>query len=231
LTSSDIAKRAAALAAVDLIRDGMVVGLGTGSTAKFFVEALAARVQEERLHLRCVPTSRTARAQGEQFGLTVVPLTIENRPDITVDGADEVDPALNLIKGGGGALVQEKLVAVSSKEMVVIADASKEVAVLGRYPLPVAVVPFGWETTAARLTDAFAVPAALRQSPDGHGAFVTDDGLYVIDLQFGEIPDPAALEARLRAIVGVAEVGLFVGVAHRVLFGAADGTVREVHRP
>ncbi len=228
--ANDAAKRAAAQAAVALVDDGMTVGLGTGSTAKFFVEALAARVQEERLRLRCVPTSRTARAQAEQFGLTVVPLTNANRPDLTIDGADEVDPALNLIKGGGGALVQEKLVAVSSREMVVIADGSKEVPVLGAFPLPVAVVPFGWETTCSRLTDAFGVAAALRQSREGHGPFVTDDGLYVVDLHFGEIPDPAGLEARLRAIVGVAEVGLFVGVAARVVFGAPDGSVRDVFR-
>ncbi|MFB1049311.1 ribose 5-phosphate isomerase A, partial [Streptomyces chrestomyceticus] len=124
---SGAAKRAAGQAAAVRVEPGMVVGLGTGSTAKFFTEALAARVVAEGLKLRCVPTSRQSRALAEQFGLPIVPLTRETRPDLTVDGADEFDPALNLIKGGGGALVQEKLVAVSSREMLVIADESKAV--------------------------------------------------------------------------------------------------------
>lgn len=227
---NQIAKQAAAVAAVTRIKTGMVVGMGTGSTAKFFSEALANRVQAEGLKLRCVPTSRQSRALAEQFGLPIVPLTATTRPDVTVDGADEFDPALNLIKGGGGALLQEKLVAVSSREMIVIADETKAVATLGSFPLPVAVVPFGWETTQERICDRFGVESTLRQNRDGHGPFVTDDGLYVIDLSFGAIPNPADLEARLRAITGIAEVGLFVGVAQRVLVGANDGTVREVLR-
>jgi ribose 5-phosphate isomerase A len=123
--------------------------------------------------------------------------------------------------------MQEKIVAVSSREMVVIADASKAVTALGAFPLPVAVVPFGWETTLGRLTDTFQVPAQRRCSESGSAPFVTDDGLYIIDLRFGAIADPADLQHRLREIVGVAEVGLFVGVAHRVLLGSDDGTVEE----
>lgn len=224
------AKKAAAVAAAQLVETGMVVGIGTGSTAKFFTEALAHRVQTEGLVLRGVPTSRQSRALAEEWGLPIVTLTASTHPDITVDGADEFDPALNLIKGGGGALVQEKLVAVSSREMIVIADESKAVATLGAFPLPVAVVSFGWETTKERLIQRFGVEATLRQNRDGHGPFVTDDGLYVIDLRFGSITDPAELESRIRGVTGVADVGLFVGVASRVLVGAEDGTVREVNR-
>ena len=226
----DAAKRAAAHAAAQLVRTDTLVGIGTGSTAKFFVEALAARIHTDGLRVRGVPTSRQAQALAQERGIVTVPLTAATRPDLTVDGADEVDAHLNLIKGGGGALVQEKLVAVSSREMVVIADESKSSALLGKFALPVAVVPFGWETTNERLIARFAVPTALRQNRDGHGPFVTDDGLYVIDLRFGTIPDPAALERELRSVVGVAEVGLFVGVASRVIFGAADGSMREVKR-
>jgi ribose 5-phosphate isomerase A len=224
------AKKAAAVAAAQLIQTGMVVGIGTGSTAKYFTEALAQRVQAEGLVLRCVPTSRQSRALAEEWGLPMVALTASTHPDITVDGADEFDPALNLIKGGGGALVQEKLVAVSSREMVVIADESKAVKTLGAFPLPVAVVPFGWETTQERLVQRFGVEANLRQNRDGHGPFVTDDGLYVIDLRFGRIASPSDLESRIRGVTGVADVGLFVGVASRVLVGTEEGTVREVLR-
>ncbi len=228
---NEAAKRAAGDAAAARVESGMVVGIGTGSTAKFFTEALAHRVATEGLKVRGVPTSRQSRALAEQLGIPLVPLTKAACPDLTVDGADEFDPALNLIKGGGGALVQEKLVAVSSREMIVIADESKAVATLGAFPLPVAVVPFGWETTRERLIERFGVEADLRQNRDGHGPFVTDDGLYVVDLRFGSIPDPAELESRIRGVTGVAEVGLFVGVASRVLVGAEDGTVHDIVRP
>lgn len=227
----EAAKKAVGVAAAKLVENAMVVGVGTGSTAKYFTEALAARVSAEGLVLRCVPTSRQSRALAEQFGLPIVPLTNATRPDLTIDGADEFDPALNLIKGGGGALVQEKLVAVSSREMIVIADESKAVKRLGAFPLPVAVVPFGWETTRTRIADRFGVSATLRESQQGdHGIFVTDDGLYVLDLRFGQISDPAQMERELRTVTGVAEVGLFVAVAVRVLLGKEDGTVREVTR-
>jgi ribose 5-phosphate isomerase A len=227
---NEAAKEAAGRAAAALVEDGMLVGLGTGTTAKHFVAALGERMRAEGLRLRgCVPTSGRAEALGRAAGLPLVPLTRENTPDLTVDGADEIDPVLHLIKGGGGALVREKLVAVSSREMVVIADATKLVPTLGAFPLPVAVFPFGWENTLARLEDAVGAPAALRPAPDGSGApYVSDDGLHVIDLRLGAIPDPAGLQARLRAVTGVAEVGLFVGIARRALIGSDDGTVREV---
>ena len=223
-----IAKCAAAVEAARLIQSGMIVGLGTGTTAVFFVEALAERVRRDGLTgVRGVPTSRASEALAARHGLPVVALTPATRPDLTVDGADEVEESsLALIKGGGGALVREKLVAVAARRFVVIADESKRVARLGAFALPVAVVPFGRETTRARIEDALGVLPVLREKADA--PFVTDDGLYVLDLPLGCIDDPAATEARLKAIVGVAEVGLFVGVAHEVLLGQADGSVRRL---
>lgn len=223
---NEAGKLAAGRAAAALVRDGMTVGLGTGSTAALFVEALGERIKAEGLTIRGVPTSRVAEMLARQEGIPVFPLTAQTLPDITIDGADQVDAHLNLIKGGGAALVQEKLVAVSSKEMVVIADASKVVDTLGAFPLPVAIIPFGWETTLSRLRAAVPnVPIDLRCRPDGSPVY-TDDGLHIVDIQCGPtITDPAAFQALLRTVVGVAEVGLFVGIARRVLIGRADGTV------
>lgn len=218
------AKGAAANAAARLIQPGMTVGLGSGSTASLFVEALAERVREGGLTIRGVPTSRAAGDLARHLGVEVVPLSRTSRPDLTVDGADEIDPALNLIKGGGGALVQEKLVAVASRQFVVVADASKAVPTLGAFPLPVAILPYGWETTLERL-EAFGVPAARREK--GGQPVVTDDGLYLVDMRFGTIADAGALEGELKRLVGVVEVGLFVGLATRALLGHADGRVEE----
>jgi len=223
------AKNAAATAAALLVMDGMTVGLGTGSTAGRFVDALGARVRNEGLQIVGVATSRGAEAQARAAGIPLAPLTNATRPDLTIDGADEADGALNLIKGGGGALVQEKLVAVASREMVVVADEAKRVAVLGAFPLPIAVVPFGWETTLSRITDAFPVPATLRRDPNG-GPILTDDGLFLVDAHFDAIGDPADLEARLKAIIGVAECGLFVHIARRLVVGYADGRAEIITR-
>jgi ribose 5-phosphate isomerase A len=230
-TQKQAARRAAARAAARLVEPGMTVGLGSGSTASLFIEALAERVRDEGLTLRAgVPTSRAAGEQAARLGLPVLPLGSAARPDLTVDGADEADPDLALIKGGGGALVQEKLVAVASRELVIVADADKAVATLGAFPLPVAVVPFGWETTRERVVAAVGqedVPAARRETGGAGEPFVTDDGLYILDLRVGRIPDPAALERALKQIVGVVDCGLFTGLASRVLFGQADGSVVE----
>ncbi len=225
---SEPGKRASGRAAAQLIEDGMTVGLGTGSTASFFIQSLAERVRSEGLRVRGVPTSNAAERLAQEHGIPVFPLTQDTRPDLTVDGADQADARLNLIKGGGAALVQEKLVAASSGAMIVIADESKLVGTLGAFPLPVAIIPFGWETTLQRIKKAFPhVDATIRLSGDGT-PLVTDDGLHIFDLPFGAtITDPAALQARLRAIVGVAEVGLFVGIASRVIIGRADGTTFE----
>ncbi len=224
------AKMAAANAAAALVEDGMTVGLGTGSTASLFVALLGARVRNEGLRIVGVATSRAAETQARDLGIPVAPLTRATRPDLTIDGADEADGALNLIKGGGGALVQEKLVAVASREMVVVADEAKRVETLGAFPLPLAVVPFGWETTLSRLADAFPVPMQLRRNSNNEPV-VTDDGLFLVDAHFGAIPDPADLEARLKAIIGVAECGLFVQIARRLVVGYQDGRAEIITRP
>lgn len=220
-------KRAVGIAAAQLVQSGQIVGLGTGTTAAHFVAALAARAVEEGLAIRCVATSLGAAQMATQAGLTVVPLAPDTCPDITIDGADEVDPALNLIKGGGGAHIREKIVAANSKEMVVIADASKEVEYLGAFPLPIAVTPFGWEVTQARIESAFGIAAPIR---GGAVPFVTDDGFYLLDARFGRIDEPHRLAATLSDIAGVVDTGLFVGIATRVLIGHLDGTVTERRR-
>lgn len=221
-------KRAAGEAAALLIADRQTVGLGTGTTAAYFVAALSRRASSEGLRVRCVATSRGAAHLATGAGLTLVELTPDTCPDVTVDGADEVDPALSLIKGGGGAHVREKIVAVASREMIVIADSSKDVGCLGAFPLPIAVVPFGWQVTQARIENTLGIPAPIR---GGSAApFTTDDGFYLLDARLGRIDHPAETEAQLQGIVGVAEVGLFVGIASRVLFGYPDGTVTERHR-
>jgi ribose 5-phosphate isomerase A len=207
----------------------MTVGLGTGSTAAFFISALAERIRTEQLAIRCVATSRGSETLAAKFGITTLPLAPDTLPDLTIDGADEADPQLHLIKGGGGALVREKLVASSSGEMVVIVDESKFVPVLGTFPLPVGIFPFGWQTTRTRVEKAFGIVPMLRGGEKT--PFVTDDDLYILDLPCVAIPDPASYQARLREIVGVAEVGLFVNIAQRLLIGHENGHVEVVVRP
>jgi ribose 5-phosphate isomerase A len=227
---SDTAKKAAAEAAAKLVRDGMTLGLGTGSTAAFFLTAVGVRIRAEGLKVQGIATSARSAEMAAQYGIPLVDLTPDTRPDLAVDGADEADLNLNLIKGGGGALVREKIVAHAAKEFIVIVDSSKVVPTLGRFPLPVAIFPFGWEETRARIARGFAVPATLRMNTDGT-PFVTDDGLYIVDLPFGEIPDPAHTEAHLNGIPGVAACGLFVDMGSVLLIGHDDGTIKEERRP
>jgi len=219
-------KHAAAARAVEFVRPGMRLGLGTGSTAKHFVALQAERVRGG-LDIVGVPTSEATRQDAERQG---VPLTtLEDTPelDLTVDGADEIAPDLALIKGGGGALLREKIVAAASGRMLVIADESKFVPVLGRFPLPIEIVPFGVEPT-RRAVEAAAHAcdcpggAALRRTREGH-AFVTDGGHLLLDAALVRIPDPASLARRLAAIPGVMEHGLFVGLAHIAIIAGPDG--------
>lgn len=219
-------KRQAAALALESVRGGMKLGLGTGSTAKHFVELLAERVAQG-LDVVGVPTSEQTRALAEKLG---VPLgTLDEHPalDLTVDGADEVGPGLALVKGGGGALLREKIVAAASREMIVIADASKKVETLGAFPLPIEVVDFG--IAAVRRGIAAAAKAAgcqgvltLRRRADGH-VFVTDQGNLILDAAYGEIPDPAALAAQLSNVPGVVEHGLFINLASRVILAGPAG--------
>jgi ribose 5-phosphate isomerase A len=218
-------KRLAAERACDLVQAGMRVGLGTGSTAALFVAELGRRGTD----ILGVPTSEATRVQAAGLGIRLATLEEEPELDLTVDGADEIDPALNLVKGGGGALLREKLVAAASRRMVVIADASKQVRHLGRFPLPVEVVPFGLETTRRRIASCLRelelpTEIRLRQGRDGR-PFATDGGNRILDLPLGEIPDPHGLAAALKSVLGVVEHGLFVAMAGSALIGGPEGVI------
>jgi len=226
-------KRQAAAVAVDWVRPGMRLGLGTGSTARHFVELLAERVRAG-LDVVGVPTSETTRADAERLGVPLTTLDDTPELDLTVDGADEIAPDLSLIKGGGGALLREKIVAAASARMVVIADEAKWVATLGRFPLPIEVVPFGFKATQRAIEAAAAAAGApgrtvLRKDKGGH-AFVTDSGHWILDAALGRIPDPQKLAGLLSPIPGVVEHGLFIGLAQAAILAGPAG-VRVVERP
>jgi ribose 5-phosphate isomerase A len=226
-------KRAAAARAVELVRPGMRLGLGTGSTARHFVELLGERARGG-LSIVGVPTSEATRRDAERFGVPVTTLDETPALDLTVDGADEIAPDLTLIKGGGGALLREKIVASASARMVVIADESKCVPLLGKFPLPIEVVPFGLKATRRAVEQAAnavgaAGPVRLRRDQDGH-AFVTDGGHWILDASLGRIADPKALGDQLAAIAGVVEHGLFVGLARAAIIAGPAG-VRVLERP
>jgi ribose 5-phosphate isomerase A len=225
-------KRAAAARALEFVRPGMRLGLGSGSTAKHFVELLAERVQAG-LDVIAVPTSEETRGNAERLGVPLTTLDQMPELDLTVDGADEIAPDLSLTKGGGGALLREKIVASASASMIVIADESKWVPALGRFPLPIEVTPFGLGAIrraieAAAIAAGCVKTALVRRDRDGH-AFVTDGGHWILDAAFGRIPDPMALAGRLDAIAGVIEHGLFVGLAQAAILAGPNG-VRILER-
>jgi len=226
-------KRSAAARALDFVRPGMRLGLGTGSTARYFVDLLAERVRAG-LEVVAAPTSEATRVQAERAGIALTTLDDTPELDLTVDGADEIAPDLTLIKGGGGALLREKIVAAASAKMVVIADESKWVRGLGRFPLPIEIVPFGAEVT-RRAVEKIAAeagcpgPASLRKTRDGH-PFVTDGGHWLLDAHLQHIANPQALAAKLSAIPGVLEHGLFIGLAGTAIVAGPSG-VRVVERP
>ena len=234
LSPADAAKLASARAAVALVQDGMKLGLGTGSTASVMVRELAARAAAEGLTLRCAATSQATAELARRHGLSVESLDSIGRLDLTIDGADEIDPDLNLIKGGGGAHLREKIVAASSDRLVVIADPAKVVEALGAFHLPVEVIPFGWQTTRDRIAAALAEaglpdrPILLRER--GGAVFVTDEGNHILDLALERIPDAVALNRTLNAIPGVVENGLFIGLCSLALVGQGDGSVVELTR-
>lgn len=200
----------------------MRVGLGTGTTAQWLVERLGERVRDEGLRVRCVPTSRQTEEQAKGLGIPLATLGEVGELDIAIDGADEIGPSLALIKGGGGALLREKLVAAAARRFVVIADRLKLVEVLGRFPLPVEVVQFGWELTARRVAAVTGVEPVLRARVDGE-TFVSDNGNFILDCRCGAIHDPARLERELKSLTGVVESGLFVHLAHSAVLADADG--------
>jgi ribose 5-phosphate isomerase A len=224
--SADDEKRAAGEAAAALVASGMVVGLGTGSTAAWFVRALAAR----KLNIRCVPTSEATAALARQLGIALVELDAVAQIDLTIDGADEIGPGLSLIKGGGAALLREKLVWEASRHCVVIGDAAKRVRTLGAFPLPIEVVAFGHQGTARRLCDALVecdIGVAPRLRLRDGAPVRTDSGNLIYDAACGAIPDPALLAATLKSVTGVVEHGLFLDLADEGLIGV-PGKVEHV---
>ena len=235
LSPIDRAKYVASRRSVDFVEDGMKLGLGTGSTAAWMVRCLAERVREEGLKVACVSTSTRTAELGRELGLKVVGMDDVTWLDLTIDGADEIDPALNLIKGGGAALLQEKIVATASDRMIVIADAAKEVAQLGAFPLPVEVIPFGWQTTKALIEetlyslDVMSRDLALRMAKDV--PLRTDEGHYILDLSLTRIGNPRQLALVLNQIPGVVENGLFIDICDVVVIGHGDGrvTVRDIN--
>ena len=226
MARTDELKDSAARAALDLVTDGMRLGLGTGSTAARFVGALGERVAAG-LNVICVPTSEATRAQAEALGIPLTTLDQTPQLDLTVDGADEIDGQLRMIKGGGGALLREKIVATASDRMVVVADDSKLVTTLGLFPLPVEVVRFGLMAT-MRLIEAIAAETGchgaimLRPGP-GDAPFVTDQGNLILDCAFGSIPEPEVLAFSLKRVPGVVEHGLFLGLADLAIVAGRDG--------
>jgi ribose 5-phosphate isomerase A len=226
MTTRDDAKRRAAARALDLVRPGSRLGLGTGTTAALFVELLGARVAEG-LDVLCVPTSERTRTLAELHGIPLTSLDKTPELDLTVDGADEFDRSLRLIKGGGGAHLREKIVAMASKRMVVITDSSKLVDRLGRFPLPVEVNVFGLDATCRMIVSAAKASGCegeirVRKNPSGH-SFVTDNAHFLLDCFFGTIPDPEALATRLGAVPGVVDHGLFIGIASAVISAGDSG--------
>lgn len=234
LSPIDKAKFVAAKRAVEFVESGMKVGLGTGSTAAWMVRCLGEMVREDGLKIVGVPTSTRTAELARQVGIKVVSLDDAKWLDLTIDGADEFDQELNLIKGGGGALLQEKIVATASDQMIVIADAAKEVAQLGAFPLPVEVVPFGWQTTKALVEETLASMDVLGQSTslrmNGDHPFVTDEGNYIVDLHLHRIGNARQLALVMNQIPGVVENGLFVDICDVVVVGHGDGrvTVRDI---
>lgn len=233
----DRAKRSAAARALEYVRDGMKLGLGSGSTAALFVDLLGERIAREKLQVVGVPTSRATEALARQARIPLATLDESGELDLTVDGADEFDSSLNLIKGGGGAHLREKVIAWASRRMIVIADAEKRVNMLGKFPLPIEVVQFANRSVAEELA-AWESPFCcgtphLRLVKSG-APFVTDEGNYILDCRFGVIADPAALAARLDALPGVMAHGLFVGMAELAIVGDDSGDAERatiIERP
>lgn len=224
--TADDQKKAAAIKALEEVQDGMVVGLGTGSTAAHFVRALGEKVRGG-LKIRCVPTSQATEDLAKAEKIPLIGLEDIERIDVTVDGADEADRELTLIKGGGGALLREKMVATFSRRLVIIADGAKLVETLGRFPLPVEVVRFAWKATARRIAGVAAEMGCegnlVRIRGGEAHPFVTDNGNYILDMDCGRIPDAHGLAHTLSHIVGVVDTGLFIGMADALILGRPNG--------
>jgi len=224
--ANDQEKETAARASLQFVQDGQVVGLGTGSTAAHFITLLGRQVNHG-LKIRGIPTSERSRQQAASLGIPLTTLDECQVIDVTVDGADEVDPQLRLIKGGGGALLREKIVASATKQLIIVADASKRVPMLGKFPLPVEVIKFARALVAQKIT-ALGADVQIRLQPDGQ-PFLTDENNYILDCRFGQISNADALARKLSEMPGIVEHGLFIGMASIVLV-ANGGDVVELRR-
>ena len=219
-------KEQAGIAACDFVKDGMKLGLGTGSTVRYTVLELGRRMKQEGLEIVGVPTSESTRELAESLDIPLIPLAEAGMLDLVIDGADEFDPDYNLIKGGGGALTREKIVAQSSNGMVVVADDRKQVETLGSFDLPIEVLPFEWKRTADRIAE-ICQGSVVRRG--GDEPFISDNGGYILDCSFGStITNPSELESALLCIAGVVEVGLFVAICDAVVMAASGGVVTLV---
>ncbi|HWB93811.1 MAG TPA: ribose-5-phosphate isomerase RpiA [Puia sp.] len=215
-------KKIAAGKAIEYIRSGMTLGLGTGSTAYWAIRGIGDMVKNG-LSVRAIATSIQSEELARELNIPLLPFSEIDHLDITIDGADEVDPQFNLIKGGGGALLREKIVASATRLYIIIVDESKLVGQLGRFPLPVEVAPFGWELTQRRLAE---LGCTLRRRMAGDQPFLTDNQHYILDCSFGAIPDPAGLHRRVSDITGVMEDGFFIDMASIVIAGSPNGDAR-----
>jgi len=219
--TQDEAKRLVAKRAVEFVEDGMAVGLGTGTTSRMFIEELGAKVKDDGLKIRCVASSDASHKLAESLGMDVTSLEDLPALDVYIDGADEVAPGLALIKGGGGALLREKIVASAAKRFIVVADSTKIVEHLGKFPLPVEVIKMALPLVERQLA-ALGLAPRLRKHPDG-SLYLTDENNYILDCHRGLIEDPAKTAAEVRAIVGVVEHGLFLHMASLALIAGDDG--------
>jgi ribose 5-phosphate isomerase A len=224
--ANDSEKEMAARASLKYVHDGQIIGLGSGSTATVAIRLLAERVRDG-LKIRGIPSSVQSRDLAFQLGIPLTTFDEYQQIDVTIDGADEFDPALNLIKGGGGAMLREKVVASASKQLVIVTDSSKQVPVLGRFPLPVEVIGFAEPLVAKKISD---LGASVARRCDSFGKpYTTDEGHHILDCRFGKISDPPTLSRNLSEMPGVVEHGMFVGMASVVLMAKA-GAVEEFHR-
>ena len=222
MTWQEDAKKRVALEAVKHVKEGFVVGLGSGSTAAFAIQELGKMIKQKNLHIMAVPSSSQAKILAVNSGIPLT--TLDEHPvlDLAIDGADEVDKNLDMIKGGGGALTREKIVASSAKQVIIVADGSKLVEKLGKFKVPIEVLPFGLAPVTKAIKEMGGKPL-LRESKGKVGAVVTDNGNYILDVDFGLIDNTKALDEKLKCIPGLIETGLFIGLASRVYLGKSDG--------
>ena len=224
------AKRRVALEAVKHVKDDFIIGLGSGSTTAYVIQEIGEKIRREGLRILGVPTSHQAMMVAVHYGVPLTTLDEHPEPDLAIDGADQVDRELNLIKGGGGALTREKIVASAARQFVIVADETKLVERLGaNHPVPVEVLPFALPTVLAKMRELGGKPV-LREGKGKVGPVVTDNGNFVVDVDFGPIRAPKELDLRLKSVPGVIETGLFVGIADVVYLGKPDGVLRLVRK-